>query len=179
MSATKKYIPRYTYADYAAWEGDWELWDGVPISISPSPFGRHQKMARRIDGIFQRAIEAAQCDVEVIYELDWIVDESTVLRPDNMIVCGRVPDGHLRVAPGLVCEVLSDSTRQRDLGPKRDLYERFEVPAYLAIDPQSLQTWAWQLSGDGYQVIDCSEPFELSFCDHCQIAIDPAAIATD
>jgi hypothetical protein len=42
MSSVRKFIPRYTVADYRQWQGDWELLDGVAVSVTPSPFGIHQ-----------------------------------------------------------------------------------------------------------------------------------------
>ncbi|WP_261344782.1 hypothetical protein [Neorhodopirellula pilleata] len=34
MTALRKYVPHYTFADYRTWEGDWELWDGIADSGS-------------------------------------------------------------------------------------------------------------------------------------------------
>ncbi len=39
----EKYMPRYTIDDYKLWEGDWELIDGIPFAMTPSPFGKYQK----------------------------------------------------------------------------------------------------------------------------------------
>ena len=44
MTALRKFVPRYTVDDYSQWKGDWELWDGVPIAMSPSPFDRHAEL---------------------------------------------------------------------------------------------------------------------------------------
>ena len=33
------YKPRYTVDDYESWAGDWELWQGTAIAMTPSPFG--------------------------------------------------------------------------------------------------------------------------------------------
>lgn len=32
----------YTYEDYLKWDGQWELIDGVPYSMAPSPSFTHQ-----------------------------------------------------------------------------------------------------------------------------------------
>ncbi len=48
MSSAKKYVPHYGLDDYQNWEGDWELWAGIPVSMSPSPFGRHSKVLGKI-----------------------------------------------------------------------------------------------------------------------------------
>ncbi len=37
MSTAIQYAPRYTFEDYAQWEGDWELWEGIAIAIAMSP----------------------------------------------------------------------------------------------------------------------------------------------
>lgn len=39
------YLPHYTYDDYARWEGDWELIEGVPFAMSPAPSIRHQSLS--------------------------------------------------------------------------------------------------------------------------------------
>lgn len=48
MSTVPRYIPRYTIDDYQHWEGDWELIDGVPIAMTPSPFGHHERIVSRL-----------------------------------------------------------------------------------------------------------------------------------
>ncbi|MEO8622270.1 MAG: Uma2 family endonuclease, partial [bacterium] len=40
------------------------------------------------------------------------------------------------LTPSLVVEVISDSTRRRDLGPKRELYLDAGVPEYWVVDPK-------------------------------------------
>jgi len=35
MSLAEKDVPRYTVSDYQHWEGDWELIEGIAISMSP------------------------------------------------------------------------------------------------------------------------------------------------
>ncbi len=48
MTAAKKYLPHYTIDDYQLWAGDWELWNGIAVAMTPSPFGRHQALASRL-----------------------------------------------------------------------------------------------------------------------------------
>lgn len=36
---------RYSYNDYKDWEGNWELINGYPIAMSPSPKRTHQFLA--------------------------------------------------------------------------------------------------------------------------------------
>ena len=64
--------PRYIYEDYKLWQGDWELIDGYPFAMVPSPYGKHQKIMSRILSIFNAELEG--CDCDVYPELDWIID---------------------------------------------------------------------------------------------------------
>ena len=86
------YIPRYTVEEYLLWEGDWELIDGIPYAMSPSPVRRHQQilvlLASQMSGSLQK--QKKECgDCQVVVELDWQLDNTTVLRPDIAIICGE------------------------------------------------------------------------------------------
>lgn len=50
-------------------------------------------------------------------------------------IAGRESESPALVRADWVCEILSDSTRLKDLGPKRDLYARQGVPHLWVIDP--------------------------------------------
>jgi len=84
MSTAPRYLPRYTAADHAAWEGDWELVDGVAVAKTPSPFGPHAEKLSRLAAILWNAIDAAGCHATVLAELDWIVAADT-RRPEPAI----------------------------------------------------------------------------------------------
>jgi hypothetical protein len=43
-----KAIEHYTYDDYCQWEGQWELIEGVPLAMRPSPVISHQAISARI-----------------------------------------------------------------------------------------------------------------------------------
>jgi Uma2 family endonuclease len=139
MSTAPRYIPHYTVDDYRHWKGDWELLDGVPISMSPSPFGRHERITSRTGHAFLSAFDSQGCDCEVYYNLDWIIGDDTVVRPDVMVVCGIQPDRHLDRAPEVAVEVLSPSTREFDQTTKRKLYREQGVGFYLIVDPDENQ----------------------------------------
>lgn len=135
--ALPQYIPRYTVADYSSWPGDWELWNGVAVAMSPSAGAEHQRLVGALYRKFDDAVRSGDCRHCLVYfELDWIVDESTVLRPDLLIVCNYRPHKFVEQTPALVVEVLSQSTRQRDLLYKRALYQDCGVGHYLLVDPE-------------------------------------------
>jgi Uma2 family endonuclease len=94
----------------------------------PSPFGRHGKILGNIVTALNNAIKQAKgqqanCTATVLVEVDWIISQDTVLRPDLVVVCGTEPERHLEAAPAVVVEVLSLGTRDRDLPWKREIYQ--------------------------------------------------------
>lgn len=177
MSTAIKYAPRYTAADYCQWKGDWELWDGIAIAMSPSPFGRHQRLLVALASELRASIRSSDCAANVFAELDWIVSEKTVVRPDVTVVCGEEPAKHLQETPALVAEILSRSTRQNDLTFKRELYAGEGVAAYLILDPDSKTIDLLRLAATGvYESARDVKLIELQLCDDCQIQIKSAEV---
>lgn len=172
MTTAKKYIPHYTVADYSRWEGDWELFDGIAVSMAPGPFGPHQSLGRKLMRLLEDALLSAKCDAEVTYELDWIVSDDTVVRPDVLVICGEIPERYLESPPALIVEVLSDSTRHRDRTYKRDLYESQGVTAYLLADPDAMSLEAFVLGDSGkYEALPTSSELRLAICQDCEITL--------
>ncbi len=143
MTGTSSPPPRrFHLADLAARPDDerCEIIDGE-LFVNPAPLTRHQRICRRLF----RALDAAYGDTgrgEVFFApLDVVLDDENVVQPDLVYVAaGRadiVGEQHVRGAPDLVVEVLSESTRRRDLRVKRDLYERFGVARYWIVDPEA------------------------------------------
>jgi len=172
MSTARNYIPHYTVEDYQHWEGRWELWEGYPVSMSPSPSGRHGKVLGKIVTGLNLAMDQTQCEATVLVEVDWIVADDTILRPDTMVVCGAEPEMHLQEAPAIVAEVLSPSTRHRDLEWKRETYQQQGVPYYLILDPVENQLTVLHLDSEKkYQSLPASDLFKLQICDDCELEI--------
>ncbi len=176
MSTARSYQPKYSVADYRQWEGDWELWHGYPVSMTPSPFGEHQSIAARLVSQLSRQLDQSDCDCRVLYEIDWIMHENTVVRPDVIVVCGPLPKGHVQRTPALVAEVLSDSTRDKDIGPKKDLYFEQQVPIYVVIDPrnQTVEASLWQEAEWKKIEQNQSATIDLTVGTGCPLQIDIA-----
>ena len=111
----------------------YELVDGS-LLVSPAPGPRHQR------GVFSvaRALAAA-CPPELevfVAPLDFRPTRKRSLQPDVLVVRREdVGEGALTVPPLLVVEVLSPSTRVRDLTLKRELYAQSGVASYWLLDP--------------------------------------------
>jgi len=170
------YKPKYTIEDYLDWEGDWELWDGVAVSMSPSPSIKHQRISRRLVLQFDPQLKADECDdlCELFFECDWHVDQYTVVRPDGIIVCGDNDTDFIEDTPILIAEILSPSTRKKGLTAKRELYALHGVPFYLILDPEAKSATLLQLDSEGaYRDVAPEEPFELHPGCNLQLEVAP------
>jgi Uma2 family endonuclease len=137
MNGAEKYRPYYTYKDYLEWEGRWELIDGLPYAMSPSPNVRHQMIVSQLHYIFTAAIKNVKCrQCKVLDYTDWKIAEDTVLQPDVLIVCRLISHkNYLDFPPDLVIEILSPSTALKDRREKFEIYQTQGVKYYLIVDP--------------------------------------------
>lgn len=116
-----------------------ELVDGVVV-VSPSPLQPHQRVARQVLFQLMKAAEAMR-GLEVFYEIDVVLAERLVYRPDIVVFApGRLTDkvGNIEVVPDLVVEVLSPDNRRKDLVTKRADYEKHGVGEYWIVEPSDV-----------------------------------------
>jgi len=142
-------IEYYTYDDYAKWDGEWELIDGIPMAMSPAPMRKHQSIASEVIRHLGNLIE--NCELcEVLGEVDYKVNDDTVLRPDIALTCGETHEAYLTKAPEIVVEIISKSTAKRDEKYKFEIYEAEKVKYYILIYPDDLIAKVFKLDGKKY-----------------------------
>ncbi len=166
-------LSRYTYDDYALWEGDWELVEGVPVSMAPAPMKIHQNIASEIFFYLKQELQD-KCDkCEVLYEVDWRVSVDTVLRPDIIFTCDDDGDRYLTKAPKIIVEVLSPSTAKKDESVKFSIYEDEKVCYYILVYPDDLKAKVYKLKDDRYSKVEDFIKQKLVFKDiDCELALD-------
>ncbi|MBQ7535333.1 MAG: Uma2 family endonuclease [Stomatobaculum sp.] len=131
----------YTLEDYYALpdEKRVELIDGVFYDMS-SPRTDHQLIAGQIHAMLLNHITSkggncipfiAPCDVN----LDR--DDRTMVQPDVMVICDRqsIQTRIISGAPDLAIEVISPSTRKKDMILKLHKYSHAGVREYWIVDP--------------------------------------------
>jgi hypothetical protein len=59
MSLVYKILPHYTYEEFCQWEGRWEIIEGIPYAMSPSPVPKHQRVANEIKAELTLALRSA------------------------------------------------------------------------------------------------------------------------
>ncbi len=100
--------------------------------------------------------EASSLGQLAVTPLDVTLDEYNVTEPDLLFIRADrldiVTETGVHGAPDLVVEVLSPSTRARDLGVQMHLYLRFGIPEYWIIDPEMETLAIYHLNSDGYEV---------------------------
>lgn len=166
---------RYTYKDYLLWQGDWELVNGYPFAMSPSANRNHQWFAGKFIQKAGNELDktAKNCNCQVYSELDWVIDEDSVVRPDCMIVCGDFKEDFLNFPPVLIVEISSHSTKLRDRNTKFNLYEIKKVKYYLIADTENKTVEAFELSGEKY-IQKTDRHFQLT--NDCSIELDVYSI---
>ncbi|WP_446010048.1 Uma2 family endonuclease [Candidatus Electrothrix sp.] len=136
MQLTERELPQYTYEDYTNWEGRWELIQGIPYAMSPSPSYTHQRISQKIARLLDEALDdCASC--QAVLPVDWKISDDTVVQPDNMVLCYQPQGSFLIKAPSLIFEILSPSTSSKDRITKFNLYEEEGVDYYCIVDPKT------------------------------------------
>ncbi len=177
MSLAHRYIPRYTVEDYRRWEGDWELIEGIAYAMAPLPFGVHQRILGRLSAHIISQLEPCKKPCSVYPDLDWIINEETVLRPDLMVVCKDVPE-YLKEPPEVVIEVVSSNTAYKDEVIKFSIYERERVRFYCLVYPDIKKIRVFEFKNDRYEKVfdGDSGAFEFRLHEECIFSIEPQKV---
>ncbi len=123
MAIANKILPHYTYDDWIHWEGKWELIEGYPIAMSPTPVPTHQRVAAELRTELLLASRKSNCKKCRVYDpVDYKISDDTILVPDILIICGEVKKKYLDFPPSLLVEILSPATALRDRHTKFEIY---------------------------------------------------------
>jgi Uma2 family endonuclease len=129
---------KFGYKDYLTWPDDerWEIIDGVAYDMTPAPNVKHQRIVVNLARFLDEPAKKKACMLFVA-PTDVVFDEYNVVQPDVFVVCDRakITAANIQGAPDLIIEILSPSTRLKDMREKRRLYESFGVMEYILIDP--------------------------------------------
>ncbi len=128
-----------TYDDYLRMpEGiRYELLEGE-LLMTPSPNPMHQTVLNRLNRIFLEQLEDRGLGKVFVAPLDIVLSEHNVAQPDILFISkdrlGIIGKANVRGAPDLVVEILSESTKSRDLVTKRRVYSQYGVREYWIVD---------------------------------------------
>jgi prevent-host-death family protein len=133
-------------------EQRFELIDGVVYNLA-SPTFDHQRIVGDLHGAFHNWFKGKSCTVLVSpfdVTLFRAEDNPSVVQPDLLVMCDRQnvdAKGKYRGTPTLVAEVLSISTRSKDMLVKLDLYMQTGVREYWVVNPFNKEVHAYKFEG--------------------------------
>lgn len=165
-SAAGGVIGPYTLEDYLKLPDDQrvELIDGVFYDMA-APTTIHQSIAgflhkKFLDYVLENKGPCYPFISPVDVQLD--ADDKTVIQPDVLIVCDRSKfrNGRIFGAPDLIVEVLSPSSRKKDMHIKLSKYYDAGVREYWIVDPEKKMLVQYDM-----------EHMELPAVYHCESEI--------
>ena len=147
---------RLTYNDFLLFPDDGfrhELIDGQHY-VTPCPNLRHQELVGRLHLVIGTHLEdrpdrgrVLLAPFDVVFSFyDVVEPDLIVVAPDQLEI---LTDANIKGTPAMVVEILSPSTKRRDLGIKRDMYARFGVREYCVIDPKLNGVTVFRDAADG------------------------------
>lgn len=156
MPTTSQRDQRLTYDDFVRIPDDGlrhEIIDGVHY-VTPSPALQHQVLLGRLYLALGMFLEPRPAIGSVFLSpLDTVFTPWDVVEPDLIFVAADqqhiLTEPNIQGAPALVIEILSPSTRRRDLGIKRDLFDRGGVREYWVVDPRAQTLAVYRRTPDG------------------------------
>ena len=122
---------------------DYEIIEGVKFT-APSPGWGHVNVSANLVKIIGSYASINKLGIVTADNFDVHFPDGSLFKPDFIFVSAekaksffKSKDSTLHGVPDMVAEIFSRSTMKRDLGIKKDVYERNGVGEYWIIDPWS------------------------------------------
>ncbi|MCB1144866.1 MAG: Uma2 family endonuclease [Leptospiraceae bacterium] len=153
-STLEKQVPKYagrvvTREEYIDLPEDgfrYDMIEGV-LQVSPSPEFEHANCSSNFHLLLGNFIKKNHLG-KIVMKCDVLLpDGGDVIRPDISVILKEnlgIIIRHIHGAPDLVAEILSPSTRDRDLGIKADRYLASGVKEFWIIDPKDKTVQVWK-----------------------------------
>jgi Uma2 family endonuclease len=129
MIALKEHFPRFTPAEYLAWEGQQEFRheyvDGEVYAMTGDTIN-HSKIAANLITVLKNHLRGSGCQVLTSDAKVLTIESNSYCYPDVSVTCDeRDRNASQSIShPCLIVEVLSPSTEAYDRGDKFKLYRR-------------------------------------------------------
>jgi Uma2 family endonuclease len=147
---------KLTYEDYERIPDDGlrhEILDGDHY-VSPAPVPRHQQVSIELSSRFHFFVKEHELGNILAAPCDVVLSPHDIAQPDLLFIskerAGIITEKNVQGAPDLLVEILSDRTRKRDEGIKRELYERFGVKEYWLVDTVRQTVLVYRREGDRF-----------------------------
>lgn len=125
----------------------YEYIDGV-VYLLASPSYDHQNIIMEISNVFYNWFKGKKCrPLTAPFDVTLTKDDTkNVVQPDIIVICDTENINERRRytgTPAMVVEVLSESTRQKDMLKKLDLYFHSGIQEYWIVNPFTNEVYAY------------------------------------
>ena len=136
-------------------ENRYEYIDGE-LYLLASPFYPHQKAVKEIFLKFGEWFQGKDCE-PLVAPFDVTLfrlgneEKVNVVQPDILVICDhdKIDEkGRYKGTPTLVVEVLSDSTKSKDLIRKLDLYQESGIKEYWVVCPSTAELYIYTFANN-------------------------------
>jgi len=164
-------LQKITYEEYLALvessDQRYELIDG-DVYLLASPSFQHQVVVNEISWLFNNYFKKTPCqsltspiDIRLFGFATKFEEDPNVVQPDIVVVCDleKVRDCKYEGVPTLIVEVLSPSTKGKDMAVKLQLYLKSGVSEYWLVDieEKNVIQYAFTQDRDIDSVTACAE----------------------
>ncbi len=137
----------YTVQDYLSWQFDEmvELIRGKVFRMSPGPQTKHQRVSGFLFNKIYNLTRQKTCevfhapfDVYLPIKHPKTGKPNTVVQPDITVICDpdKIKEHGCVGSPDMVIEIISPSTRKKDIQIKHELYEECGINTYWLVFPK-------------------------------------------
>ncbi len=147
----------WTWEDVWAFPEDrnlYEVIDGELYVMTP-PLLVHQEISFRVALVFHAATDGGRLGKVYPAPVGVKLGEQNLVEPDIIYVArehfSRIKAEYVDGPPDIVVEILSPSTRGKDLNEKAELYARSGIPEYWQFDPRRRSIVVLRLVNGAYQ----------------------------
>jgi len=125
------------------------------IYMSPAPFYEHQRLIIIIASKIHEFVTAGTLGECTTAPIDVYLDEYNAFQPDIVFILkenlSSVKGGKVKGSPAMVIEILSQGSKEFDLGKKKIAYEKNGVKEYFAVDFKTKEVQAFFLKKNKYE----------------------------
>ncbi|MBL7858859.1 MAG: Uma2 family endonuclease [Cyclobacteriaceae bacterium] len=127
------------------------------IYMSPSPTPKHQRIVRKLAFAISNYVEVRGLGEVFFSPCDVFLDEhSSAVQPDIIFISKEKSsivheNSGIHGIPDLLIEILSPGNADHELIRKRELYEKFGVPEYWIVNPDTKETIGFTLNNGKYE----------------------------
>ena len=138
---------------------DYEIIEGVKFIMSPSASPYHNNVMGKLYNVISTYVYHNKCGYVFTDSLDVHLPDGNLFKPDLTVVKYENAaiinwQSGIYGVPDMVVEVLSKSTKKKDLTVKKDIYEKNGVKEYWIIDPWAKGVTVYLLRDGKFELDD-------------------------